>query len=450
MSANNQLSVYSSWNITYPSIPTRSRLFQLEPIGIGTPYVESLTSYLTRLAQCHNVLLGDLVAKEIKTIVPKIYKSKDLFCTKHPSGTANSTGKVAKYLLFALSNLTLRNDLDNLTLLKWSQVLSQRNLINPVKKWCSVCYQKQYENNKPIYEQLLWFFKTVDVCPIHQTFLQTSCPHCHQLIPSLARNSRLGYCSHCEQWLGSDRRKNICTAKDWNLRKANNIGEILATNSQISESFHKDRISNSFQNCIEQVTEGNITAFARLTKFPKNQVWEWANGKVTPQLDVLLRISYLMGLSLLDFMTQDDFKACCLRTTEQSGTRKTKRGKQKFNYSVAEADLLKFISDASTTPMSLSAIAKQLGYHRRTLTNNFPELCKKISANYLEHQRSLRIKRIKECCEDVEQAVIKLNSEGIYPSEASVAKILSRPGNLREREVREALSKARKKLGMNK
>lgn len=100
--------------------------------------------------------------------------------------------------------------------------------------------------------------------------------------------------------------------------------------------------------------------------------------------------------------------------------------------------------------MSLSAIAKQLGYHRRTLTNNFPELCQQISADYLEYKKSLRVTRIKECCEDVEQAVIRLNSKGIYPSEANVAKILSRPGNLREKEVREALSKARQKLGMNK
>ncbi len=325
MLANNQLSIYSSWNIAYPTIPTRSRLFQLEPIGIGTPYVESLTSYLTRLAQCHNVLLGDLVAREIKTILPKTYKSKDLFCTKHPSGTANSTGKVAKYLLLALEKLTLRNDLENLTLLKWSPVLSQRNLINPVKKWCSVCYQEQYEDNKPIYEQLIWFFKTVDVCPIHQTFLQTSCPHCHQLIPSLARNSRPGYCSHCEQWLGSNQRKNTTPTEDWDLWVANNVGEILAANSRISKPLHKDRISNSFQKCIEQVTEGNITAFARLTKFSKNQVWEWANGKVTPQLDVLLKISYLMDLSLSDFLTKDDFKVNYSCTTKLSDKRKTKR-----------------------------------------------------------------------------------------------------------------------------
>lgn len=436
--------------MTYPSIPTRSRLFQLEPIGIGTPHVESLTSYLTRLAKCHNVLLGDLVAREIKAIVPKTYKSKDLFCTKHPSGTANSTGTVARYLLLALEKLTMRRDLDNLTLLKWSPVFSQRNLIHPVKKWCSVCYQEQYENSKPIYEQLLWFFKTVDVCPIHKTFLQTSCPHCQQRIPSLARNSRPGYCSHCEQWLGFNNRKNTIPIEDWDLWVGNNVGKILATNSQICEPLYRDRIANSFQKCIEQVTESNITAFARLIKFPKNQVWEWTNGKVVPQLDVLLNISFLMGLSLSDFLTKDDFKTHCLNTSRLNDKRKTKRDKQRFNYSVAETALLDFISDSPKTPISLSAIARQLGYHRRTLTNNFPDLCKQISASYLEYKKSLRVQRIKECCLEVEQAVIKLNSEGIYPSEVNVSRILSRPGNLREKEVREALSKARQKLGMNK
>jgi hypothetical protein len=450
MLVNKELTIYDSWNLNYPSIPSRSRLFPLEPIGIGTPYVESLTSYLTRLAESHTVLLGDLVGREIKTIIPKTYKSKDLFCTRHPSGTANSTGAIARYLLLALKQLTLREELEHLTLLKWSQVFSKGNLINPVKKWCSVCYQEQYERNKPIYEHLLWFFKTVDACPIHQILLQTICPHCHQAIPSLARNSRSGYCSHCEQWLVSNQRNNTNIVKDWDLWVANNVGEILVMNSQIFESVHKDRISNSFQKCIEQVTEGNITAFARLIKFPKNQVWEWTNGKVIPRLDVLLKISHLMGLSLADFLTKDDFKVNYSSVTKLSDKGKKNRGKQKFNYLLAETSLKKIISDSSLTPVSLSAVARQLGYHRRTLTKNFPELCKQISENYLEYKKSQRIQRIKECCLEVEQAVVKLNSESIYPSEANVSKILSRPGNLREKEVREALSKSRQMLGMNK
>ncbi len=36
-------------------MPSRSRLYSLEPIGIETPETESLTSYLSRLAAAHSV-----------------------------------------------------------------------------------------------------------------------------------------------------------------------------------------------------------------------------------------------------------------------------------------------------------------------------------------------------------------------------------------------------------
>jgi hypothetical protein len=451
MLSSKDLTIYNSWNINYPSIPVRSRLFQLEPIGIGTPYVESLTSYLTRLAESHTVLLGDLVAKQINPIVPKTYQSRDLFCTKHPSGTANSTGIVAKYLLSALKQLTLREDLDNLTLLKWSQVFPQRKLIHPIKQWCPACYQEQHSQSNTVYEQLLWFLKPVKICPLHKIFLECTCPHCYQKLPSLARNSRVGYCNNCEQWLGSTINNELLQTKEqeWNLWVATNVGEILATSSCISKIITKDKISKSMQICIEQMTEGNIAAFARLIKSPKNQVWGWNNGKVIPQLNILLKISAFTGLSLLDFLTKDDFKTDYLfDDTKLVNRRKTTISKQKFNFSLAEESLKKILSNSSLPPPSMCDVAKQLGYHRRTLTKKFPELCKQISANYLEYQKNSRTQRIKKYCLEVEQVVMTLNSQGVYPSEANVSKLLSKAGGFREQEVREALRKARQKLGI--
>src|SRR5712691_263199 len=45
--------------------PPRSRLYRLEPIGIGTPAVESLSSYLNRLAQAHCVMVTTLITHEL-------------------------------------------------------------------------------------------------------------------------------------------------------------------------------------------------------------------------------------------------------------------------------------------------------------------------------------------------------------------------------------------------
>nr|WP_236116925.1 TniQ family protein [Hassalia byssoidea] len=46
-------------------IPPRSRLYNLEPIGIGTPYVESLTGYVIRLAEQHCITTRQLLLNEI-------------------------------------------------------------------------------------------------------------------------------------------------------------------------------------------------------------------------------------------------------------------------------------------------------------------------------------------------------------------------------------------------
>ena len=59
-----------------PTIPPRSHLYCLEPVGIGTPFVESLTIYVTRLAKAHCVSLKSLVMKEILPVLGKECKTR--------------------------------------------------------------------------------------------------------------------------------------------------------------------------------------------------------------------------------------------------------------------------------------------------------------------------------------------------------------------------------------
>ena len=56
---------FEVWAPTREAPPPRSRLYSLEPIGIGTPEVESLSSYLNRLAQAHCVTVTTLIAHEL-------------------------------------------------------------------------------------------------------------------------------------------------------------------------------------------------------------------------------------------------------------------------------------------------------------------------------------------------------------------------------------------------
>lgn len=450
MSVSKELTIYDSWNLSYPSIPARSRLFQLEPVGIGTPYVESLTSYLTRLAESHTVHLSVLASKEIKSVVPKNYKSKDLFSIKQHTGTVNGTGIIAADVVQALEKLTMREDLTCLTLLKWSQVFPQRRLNRHTKAWCPVCYQDWYLNNQTIYDPLIWSFQAVDICPKHKIPLQIHCPNCLSELPPLANNSRSGYCSNCEQWLG----KQIPTGtsileEEWQIWVINNLGSIIANSLNIP-IIAKEKVAQSLGACIEQTTQGNVAAFARLIGLPRNQVWMWSKSQVLPQLLALLKICYVFKLSLLEFLTEDNLKVNCSGELQFVNQHKTELEGRTTDLTSVEKSLKLILSKSQEKPLSLTAAAKQLGFNRRTLTRRFPELCQAISSRYIEYKKNCRLETIQKCIREIEEAVVELNRQDIYPSESNVSKLISQPGYFREKEVRAALKKARQKLGIKK
>jgi hypothetical protein len=56
------LRIYSPLDLRFPNISPRTGLYPLRPVGLGTPMVESLTSYITRLGQAHDVSTGTLMA----------------------------------------------------------------------------------------------------------------------------------------------------------------------------------------------------------------------------------------------------------------------------------------------------------------------------------------------------------------------------------------------------
>ena len=332
-----------------------------------------------------------------------------------------------------------------------SEVFPQRQLNRPVKAWCPACYQDWYSQNKVIYEPLLWSFQEVDICLEHKISLKTHCPHCYSQLPPLASNSRPGYCSNCEEWLGEQipNHKPKLESKAWQIWVITNLGDIL-TNSPNLPTIRKEQVAQSLQTSINKTTEGNIAAFARLIGFPKNQVWMWSKGQVLPQLSALLKICHLLNLSLLDFLTNDNLEVNICSDYKSVNQDKISLKHRITDFTSVEKSLKSILSESHEQPLSLTAIAKELGFNRRTLTRRFPELCQAISTRYLEYKKFHRLQKIKQCAVEIERAVVELNKQGIYPSESNVSKLMSQPGYFREKEVRAALKKARQQLGIKR
>ena len=77
--------LYGHWDLEMPDIPERSHFYSLKPVGIGTPQVESLSSYVARLAEAHGVSVGDLVGREpLSNARSGLYKRTTFFRLTRP------------------------------------------------------------------------------------------------------------------------------------------------------------------------------------------------------------------------------------------------------------------------------------------------------------------------------------------------------------------------------
>lgn len=101
--------------------PPRSRLYSLPPEGIDTPFIESLTSYIYRLAWSYRVSPRILVAQEIIPYLSRTYHFQSslsllgAYC-RSDAMSINGIGETAFDWSSTLTQLTKRENLRDLTL----------------------------------------------------------------------------------------------------------------------------------------------------------------------------------------------------------------------------------------------------------------------------------------------------------------------------------------------
>ncbi|ACK65708.1 hypothetical protein PCC8801_1657 [Rippkaea orientalis PCC 8801] len=205
------MSIYEEfWSSKPLKLPPRSRLFCLKPMGVGTCYTESLSSYVNRLAQEHCLTSQKLIMAEIAPLILKNEDKSDLLkkSVSHLLGNTdakpviNGMREMTGELVRVLEQLTMRQDLRFLTLLSWKGMIYDRQLFKNYRAWCPCCLEEWKGEKKVIYEPLLWSFKDVEVCLLHKQRLIEECPHCNARLPVFARLSPVGFCSRCRGWLG--------------------------------------------------------------------------------------------------------------------------------------------------------------------------------------------------------------------------------------------------------
>jgi len=302
--------VYDSWDLEPAESPPRSRLYHLRPIGIGTPEVESLTSYVMRLAEAHAVSTRTLIHKEVLPLLPSIPLHPTPLTLHSLNGLGNSFGQ----WIVVLEKLTARTDLRSLTLLPWSTVFCSYGAMRRHKAWCPQCLRDRRNLSQPCYELLLWALSLTKICRKHSVPLADHCPCCGKRMLLLLGRSRPGYCTFCGWWLG-DCNAQPCKSdcdRDNEVQawSAGVLGELLAIGSTLNRLPPLAHLQNNLKRAIENLAAGKQAAIYRATDMIQGSFFNLINSTSPRSLPLIMQLCQNLRLPparlLLEEISIDD------------------------------------------------------------------------------------------------------------------------------------------------
>jgi hypothetical protein len=195
-----------AWDLSQQSTPKRSLLPNIKPIGLGTPLVESLTSYLNRLAAVLHINITTIIYHALyPTFAHNPRNGQRLPVQLNGSNISQlNRGVLSKISVVpeALEKATGQSNLKTLTLLPLSNFTQSFIRARKYKSWCPDCLSEWQKNGSVIYEPLIWMIRDINVCGIHRRALESVCPGCSCEVKFTNSAAHPGACSHCGGWLG--------------------------------------------------------------------------------------------------------------------------------------------------------------------------------------------------------------------------------------------------------
>lgn len=370
-------SYFDRWD--FMEVVRRPRaLYAFNPCGLGTPLVESLSSYVTRLAEAHVVSVWRLILHVLK--LP--HGSRISRSTNRYAYPANGLGRISETFLRAFEFATQRSDLRLLTLTSLEGCIAQPGTFRATEAWCPLCLEQWRSAGALPYGPLLWTLQAVTMCPIHECPLCDRCPHCQSQFAPLRATALPGRCSIC---LGQLSARSTITAppadQEYKLWAAIAIGHILAALPNLKHCSLAAALRENLHRCLNQ-TEGATRAYLAMSAGAAPCAFRgWITGEIKPTLGYLCRLCHNLKLPLLSLFQEipPDWRGS-LRYVAVYQNQRHRPGSQPCIEPNELCDTLaRFLIEK--LPPSVAEVARRLQFRRaQTLWSREPDLCRQIAA----------------------------------------------------------------------
>jgi AraC-like DNA-binding protein len=405
-------------------IPPRSVLASLKPMGLGTPFRESLASYYLTLAHLHHLSPKNL-ARGI--VIPKMAENGRLYAGVSKLwklSSFNGIGAVPECWAKQLSELTAQKELIDLTLVPLRPCLSILRLMSDKKKWCPLCFSEGAKDGR-VYGQLLWEIDDVQACPKHGIKLVSQC-QCHGKSPLSPLNIKYlpGICESCGSSLSCDNDGSVEYASEDKVKRARLVADFLGDMEKLKQHLDKAPagIPVFLNSAVRHFVGGKAALFGDLIGIKKNTLHGWMHDKCIPPFPQIVDIAVTCGCSIAGVMLGERaiFKepvlaAPCVEPRRPFRTVKTQKvDKERVKRQLEALSLQK-------PPMSVAEAAAKIGVSDRTLFKHFGDITKEMTRRVQAYRHAQSLRKFEGRCYLYRQSAEGLMQRGIRPTRRLVA-----------------------------
>ncbi|MEO2077830.1 MAG: helix-turn-helix domain-containing protein [Bacillus sp. (in: firmicutes)] len=491
---------YDDFKLEDINIPQRSKLYNLEPIGLGTPYSESLTSYISRLAECHNLNITTLVSETFIPLV-KSYHLQKCFMDRSLGAQVkyiNGNSPISFDYVAALEELTTRKDLIYLTMILWSGLFSTTKVIGDHRKWCPICLEEFKNKGTNVYEPLLWCIKDIEICDIHHVKLEDKCKNCGKRLQFLHTNFIVGHCQYCLKWLGTDNQEeSISNPSKYQQFLLESFKSLIANTSKLESFPTSIKIGLVLKRIMKENNISSVPQLAKILGLNKSTLQGWVSNERSPSIESMYKICSKMNLSIYELFCVDTIVSLNFTDTKKKRTKLTLNELEdklkvaiKNNYNMGlfklsqdegfdartakkyfpglsdgiNAEYLKLKEEIEIEkkqrikqclvaalelepPISFTKFSEDFSILMNDAKKHFPELSAKLVIRYLSYRNEMTRNRIENTKDEIKTVVLELHENGIYPGDKNIRKKLTNPNCVMRPELREIWKNMIESLG---
>lgn len=400
--------------------PANSSLFGLHVLGAGTRDVESLRSYVRRLAYAHDVSPARLVS-ELLAMCPLDAVSMSSVRNAFVEGNISGKGDVVDALLTRLQQATFR-DLQPAAAQRFGHLFAaQRFCRAPSQAHCPECVKDDAWDGLP-YGRLLWELSPITCCPVHHVRLVDSkrCGEPGVVARDFRRRPLLsGVCASCGSIGFACRTEAAEPATAEEIWIANQMSALVALSPQETFAIAPATMRDGIVATVEAAFGGEMATAAVECGLGRTSVLEWVrNEGRLPSLDTLLKFCWRARADLLALL-----HGRYERSEAAGGVRAMSLAKRKYSLAKRDWERIRalLIEEAEKpAPRAVGDIASELGMWISNLRLNLPEETNRLAESSKRYQAALRKQKYEELKAKFSGAAQALASDGIAITKTNV------------------------------